>query len=355
MPSRGLLRDPSLLWNGDAEFQRSTIVQVYMCFALLALSAFYHYVIRKSNAPSKGTKDEDIAQIDKIIVYPIKSCHGVSLDEADISKKGLQYDRRWLIVQREGLKWLSLREEPKMTFIIPSFEEVDGNKVLRLRLSEQSDIRMPVVDLPLDPDEETTSKWNLLPPLDFYGSKAQGRVVESASGNGDWKGTPSEWFSKALGYEVYFLYFDRPTSKRQKFPILKPPSDLDKWEEKRREELQQHTDIEFQDEYPFLITTKESLSSINTQLEDGMSSPTSTLRIDKEHWSAQRAQEEAGIKMQTFRPNIVLKGRTGQSSYPAFSEDSWETIWINNEEGTLPIHLVARCKRCLLTAVDPET
>lgn len=139
------------------------------------------------------------------------------------------------------------------------------------------------------------------------------------------------------------------------YPILKPPSDLDKWEEKRRLELQQHTDIEFHDEYPFLVSTNESLLSINTQLYDGVSSPEATLRIDKEYWSEQKKQVEAGIKMQTFRPNIVLKGRAGQSSYPAFSEDSWETIWIINDAGVLPIHLVARCKRCLLTAIDPET
>jgi uncharacterized protein YcbX len=130
---------------------------------------------------------------------------------------------------------------------------------------------------------------------------------------------------------------------------------MNEWKDLKKLELHQHTDIEFQDEYPFLISTKESLDGINLQLKGVISSPTATIKVDKAHWSAQQLEKEAGIKMQTFRPNIVLKSRNGQISYPAFSEDSWETIWIENDQGTLPIHLVARCKRCLLTAIDPET
>jgi uncharacterized protein YcbX len=86
-----------------------------------------------------------------------------------------------------------------------------------------------------------------------------------------------------------------------------------------------------------------------------MTNPAATVKVNKEYWSEQQRDNEAGIKMQTFRPNIVLKTRDGQAQFPAFSEDSWETIWIENDEGDLPIHLVARCKRCLLTAVNPET
>jgi hypothetical protein len=202
MPSRGLLRDPSLLWNGDADFKRSTIIQVFICCVLLILSAYYHYIIRNREGKPKGTKDEDIAEVDKILVYPIKSCHGVSLEHAEIFKKGLQYDRRWLVLKKEGQKRLTLREEPKLTFIIPSFEVVNGEKVLRLRLSEKSGIDLPYLDVPLDPNEETTSKWELLPPVDFYGNYAQGRVVEKASTQQEWKGTPSEWVGKVSACSV---------------------------------------------------------------------------------------------------------------------------------------------------------
>lgn len=355
MPSGGLLRDPSILWQGNPDFQRSTIVQGYICAVLIILSALYHYVLREQVGRPKGLKDEDVAQIEKIIVYPIKSCHGISLQKAEISKKGLQYDRRWLIVKKEGLKWLSLREEPKLTFIIPSFEGEEGEEVLRLRLSEHSEKKLPCIDVALNPNEKNTLQWQLLPAMDFYGSKAQGRVVQMNNWNSEWQGSPSEWISTFLEYEVYLIYFDKPASKRQAFPIVKPPSDLKKWDKKRQQELNEHTDIEFQDGYPFLVSTMESLNGINLQLDEMMTNPTTKMRIDKDYWTAQRQEREAGIKMQTFRPNIVLKARPGKAGYPPFSEDSWETIWITNEQGSLPVHLVARCQRCRLTAIDPET
>lgn len=151
------------------------------------------------------------------------------------------------------------------------------------------------------------------------------------------------------------VYFDKPASKRRAFPIVKPPSDLSKWDEKRQQELNEHTDIEFQDGYPFLVSTMESLNGINLQLDETITNPVSKMQIDKDYWTAQKLEEEAGIKMQTFRPNIVLKAKADKAGYPAFSEDSWETIWISNDQGSLPVHLVARCQRCRLTAVDPET
>lgn len=72
--------------------------------------------------------------------------------------------------------------------------------------------------------------------------------------------------------------------------------------------------------------------------------------------------------MQRFRPNIVLRAREG-STYNPFSEDDWDSLWFApsaslSEQGevqevkskaTASLSLVARCQRCLLTTVDPET
>jgi hypothetical protein len=205
MPSGGLLRDPSLLFSSDGHFQRTTLVQLCICLLLLTLSAFYHYVLQQKGTKSKlleGLKDEDVAEIDTIIVYPIKSCHGVTLDSVDVTRKGFKYDRRWLIVAKEGVKPLSLREEPKLTFIIPSFDEEGGQKVMRLRLSANAGMEMPDIEIPLEPSPSTFSSWHLLPPLDFYGSTAQGRVVEAVRGISQWNESPSEWISKVSDVDL---------------------------------------------------------------------------------------------------------------------------------------------------------
>lgn len=51
-----------------------------------------------------------------ILIYPIKSLGGIALEEAWVEKRGLQYDRRWMIVDEKGL-FLSQRTLPKMALL----------------------------------------------------------------------------------------------------------------------------------------------------------------------------------------------------------------------------------------------
>lgn len=143
---------------------------------------------------------------------------------------------------------------------------------------------------------------------------------------------------------------------RKAFPIFKPPSDAALWSLHDRDELNRQRGIEFQDEYPLLITSLSSLTSLRTQLSRALSTDLEGGRairgLDPIKWSNHEA-----LTMMRFRPNIVIKG-----DFPAFSEDSWERIWIlppstRQEQGGVNamLQLVARCQRCLLTAVDPVT
>lgn len=40
--------------------------------------------------------------LSEINIYPIKSLEGISLNEAEIEEKGLQHDRRWMLIDEEG-------------------------------------------------------------------------------------------------------------------------------------------------------------------------------------------------------------------------------------------------------------
>lgn len=40
--------------------------------------------------------------LSEINIYPIKSLGGISLNEAEIEEKGLQHDRRWMLIDEEG-------------------------------------------------------------------------------------------------------------------------------------------------------------------------------------------------------------------------------------------------------------
>lgn len=49
-------------------------------------------------------------------IYPVKSLGGISLNEAEVTDRGLKYDRRWMIVDSDE-KFLSQRTHPQMALL----------------------------------------------------------------------------------------------------------------------------------------------------------------------------------------------------------------------------------------------
>ena len=171
---------------------------------------------------------------------------------------------------------------------------------------------------------------------------------------------------------MLLIHFDTASNTaRNAFPIFKPPTDSAAWSATDRAELHRQRGIEFQDEYPLLVASLSSLTSVRDQLSSSIASTDGSdgrggraiAGIDAGKWS-----DPAALSMARFRPNVVVKG-----AFNAFSEDSWERMWVlppqttadtpqhrgeGEEDAVKPsamLQLVARCQRCLLTAVDPVT
>lgn len=66
-------------------------------------------------------------ELSEINIYPIKSLGGISLNESVVEEKGLQYDRRWMLVDENG-DFFTQREFSKMATMKVSLEN-DGLKV----------------------------------------------------------------------------------------------------------------------------------------------------------------------------------------------------------------------------------
>jgi len=58
-------------------------------------------------------------QISHLYIYPIKSLSGIEVDEALITEKGFEYDRRWMLVD-ENNRFISQRELAQMTQLQPA-------------------------------------------------------------------------------------------------------------------------------------------------------------------------------------------------------------------------------------------
>ena len=51
-----------------------------------------------------------------LFVYPVKSCRGIELLQAQLTPRGLQYDREWMVVSHDG-RFLTQREAPRLVLV----------------------------------------------------------------------------------------------------------------------------------------------------------------------------------------------------------------------------------------------
>src|SRR5687768_3343886 len=61
--------------------------------------------------------------LSEINIYPVKSLAGIALDSAVVEERGLQFDRRWMLVD-ENRQFITQREVPWMALVDV---EVDRN------------------------------------------------------------------------------------------------------------------------------------------------------------------------------------------------------------------------------------
>src|SRR5574343_1395725 len=60
-------------------------------------------------------------QIEQLWIYPVKSCAGIRLEQAELQLAGLEWDRAWMVVDAQG-EFVSQRELPRMVLIQPAFK-----------------------------------------------------------------------------------------------------------------------------------------------------------------------------------------------------------------------------------------
>lgn len=185
------------------------------------------------------------ATIAQLWVYPVKSCAGISLTEAELTDTGLLYDRAWMVVDSDG-EFVTQRELPRMALIQTAFKM--GQLVLRAP-------GMLALHLALDAAEG---------PLKV-------RVWDDEAQAYDMGDLAAQWFSDFLGQPLRLARFD---------PEVRRVCSL-KWTGGREAVTQ------FADGFSLLVTSTASLDELNTRLGAAGHAPVGILR---------------------FRPNVVLAG-----------------------------------------------
>lgn len=188
----------------------------------------------------------DVAvSVHSVHVYPVKSCAGLTPQEALLVETGFDLDRAWMVTDSD-FQFVTQRELPGMARVRPTLK---GDELI---------LRAP-------------GMLALHVALDRVEERCRARVWRDTVDAYDMGSLCAQWFSDFLGRPLRLVRFD-PDTRRVADRA---------W----TGELEAQTS--FQDGYPLLVASTASLDEVNRRLE---------------------ASGEAAVTMARFRPNIVLDG-----------------------------------------------
>jgi len=167
------------------------------------------------------------------------------LNEAVAERRGLQHDRRWMLVDESG-QFLTQRELPEMALLQPSVGP-DNLTVRHSRFPNQA-VEIPLDITGLSPEKTSAKVWS---------NSVSALIMPSGI---------NQWFSEVLRAPVRLVYMP-DTSRRRADGRYAPAGQL----------------VSFADGFPYLIIGAAALNELNRQLTEP-------------------------VPMNRFRPNIVFTG-----------------------------------------------
>ena len=186
--------------------------------------------------------------ISQLFIYPVKSCAGIEISEAQLTPAGLAMDREWMIVDQAG-QFLTQRQCPHMVWISPS-------------ISDQA---------------LTLSAPNVLPiriPLNFRGKPLEVTVWRDTLIADDMGDEVSKWLDAFLaipGKQLRLVRFSKTSSRLSSAEWTQGMPAQNK----------------FSDGFALLVVSQSALDEFNARLQ---------------------SKGYAPVDINRFRPNIVLEG-----------------------------------------------
>ncbi|KAA6441572.1 MOSC domain-containing protein [Dyadobacter flavalbus] len=169
--------------------------------------------------------------LSEIWIYPVKSLGGIRLTEAHTEEKGLQYDRRWMIVDENGM-FQTQRFSPEMALIDVTLQ-AGGLKIFSRDNPENHTIA------PFEPvSEETIS-------VKVWNDVVDAVTVSNAA---------DQWLSNQLGKKVRLVMMPENTQRKADPHYA------------RHDE-----NVSFADGFPYLVISQASLDDLNSRLAEPVS------------------------------------------------------------------------------------
>ena len=230
--------------------------------------------------------------LSEILVYPIKSCASVPVASVEVTRFGLKWDRRWLIVDDQGM-FQTQRQIPHLAWIKPTLDE----NTLTLSAPSQSDIVLAIASDGFP--HRTITVW---------------RDTIAAYDMGDEAADWLDHFLQVPGRHFRLVQFD-PSHARLCDIAWTGDGDL-------------RSNHPFTDGFGLNVLSLAALDDLNQRLEQA---------------------ELDVVSAQRFRPNLIIDG------VDAHEEDNMASMHIETAQGTIVLELVKPCTRCQVPEIDPYT
>lgn len=205
-------------------------------------------------------------QITQINVYPVKSLDGYSPLAAKVEERGLQYDRRWMIVDEERI-FFTQRAYPKMALLRAYI--ADNQLIIEEKNNTENYIKLGI-------DEMTEPK-----EVRVWNDRVLAALVSKKA---------NEFLSSFLETTCYLVKMPE-TAQRRVEEAYNTGEDI----------------VSFADGYPFLIIGESSINDLNQRLKTPLN-----------------AENQALVGLRRFRPNFVFKGGL------PYEEETWTHFKIGN-------------------------
>jgi len=171
-------------------------------------------------------------QLSEIYIYPIKSLAGIQLKQSNVTLRGLENDRRFMLTTLDGT-FLTQRNIPQMALLQT---KITDDQLLVYPKNRPSDN----ISIPLKPDRfygtQKTNVWN---------TDCEGKILDKAT---------NQWFSKRLDTSCQLIYMTDDHQRAIEQPFG-----------------QEGEIVSFADGFPFLLLGKSSMDDLNQRLKHPVS------------------------------------------------------------------------------------
>ncbi len=185
-----------------------------------------------------------MVSISQLHIYPVKSLGGIAVSSALVTDRGLQYDRRFMLVDDNKI-FLTQREHRTMALLKTVIE--DDELIVYHKDNPSDKLRVPLVP---EPSALTTV-------VNVWDDWCEGQYIQEDA---------DTWFSEKLDFSCRLVYMPE-ASKRKVDNRYALDNDI----------------TSFSDGYPVLVIGQSSLDDLNNRMEEP-------------------------LPMNRFRPNIVIAG-----------------------------------------------